>query len=594
MLNTIVRNYPPHAFNNLIQHGYHPVLARIYAARGIEKPDQLEAEWPQLIPFSRLKNVSFMAARLADALVAQKRLLIVADYDSDGATACAVGIRALRKFGAMVDYLVPNRFEYGYGLTPEIVHLAADTLRPDILITVDNGIASVEGVAEANRRGIQVFITDHHLPGDKLPDAAVIVNPNQTGCGFHSKHLAGVGVMFYLLLALRGELRGRGRFAALQKEPNLASLLDLVALGTVADVVKLDDNNRILVHKGLQRIRSGRACAGIRALLEGARRDFRQVSAYELGFILGPRLNAAGRLDDMTLGIECLITDDAAHASRIVLQLDALNHKRREIEADMHNTAQGMLDNALSARHTHSTPAAKITTSLSLFDPRWHQGVIGILASRLKERLHRPVIAFAPGSEGELKGSGRSIPGLHLRDSLDLVSKRYPGLLLKFGGHAAAAGMTIRTSDFEKFREAFEEVARAMLTPADLQRVIETDGDLDEAEMNLELARQIGDQVWGQGFAQPTFITRFQVQDQRVVAERHLKLKLRRRPASAVSAEKKPSRMDSSYEAILFAHNGPLPEVIDAVYRIQVNEFKGNSTLQLVLDHWFQPDALNP
>ncbi len=591
MLNTIVRSYPPHAFDNLIRHGYHPVLARIYAARGIEKADQLEAEWPRLIPFSRLKNISLMAARLADAIVAQKRLLIVADYDSDGATACAVGIRALRKFGAMVEYLVPNRFEYGYGLTPEIVHVAADTVRPDILITVDNGIASVEGVAEANRRGIQVFITDHHLPGDKLPDAAVIVNPNQAGCGFPSKHLAGVGVMFYLMLALRAELRARGKFATPQKEPNLASLLDLVALGTVADVVKLDANNRILVHKGLQRIRSGRGCAGIHALLEVARRDFRQVSAYELGFILGPRLNAAGRLDDMALGIECLITDEVAHASRIVLQLDALNHKRREIETDMHNTAQGMLEKTLSAPLTRPTPVAESTTSLSLFDPGWHQGVIGILASRIKERLHRPVVAFAPGSEGELKGSGRSIPGLHLRDALDLVSKRYPGLLLKFGGHAAAAGMTIRTCDFEKFREAFEEIVRATLSPADLKHVIETDGDLDETEINLDLARQIGDQVWGQGFAQPAFITRFQVQDQRVVAEKHLKLKLRRRPAQGVTDERKPSRMESSYEAILFAHNAPLPEVIDAVYRIQVNEFKGSSTLQLVLDHWFEPGS---
>jgi single-stranded-DNA-specific exonuclease len=593
MLNTIVRNYPLHAFDNLVQHGYHPVLARIYAARGIEKPDQLEAEWSRLIPFSRLKNVSLMAAHLADAIAAQKRLLIVADYDTDGATACAVGIRALRKFGATVEYLVPNRFEYGYGLTPEIVHLAADTAHPDILITVDNGIASVEGVAEANRRGIQVFVTDHHLPGDRLPDAAIIVNPNQADCGFPSKHLAGVGVMFYLMLALRGELRARGKFAAPQKEPNLASLLDLVALGTIADVVKLDDNNRILVHKGLQRIRNGRGCAGIHALLEIARRDFRHVSAYELGFILGPRLNAAGRIDDMTLGIECLITDDASGASRIALQLDALNHKRREIEANMHNTAQSMLENALSAQPTHPMSAAEISTSLSLFDPRWHQGVIGILASRIKERLHRPVIAFAPGNEGELKGSGRSIPALHLRDSLDLVSKRYPGLLLKFGGHAAAAGMTIRKCDFEKFRKAFEEIARAMLTPADLRHLIETDGDLDEADINLDLARQIGDQVWGQGFNQPTFMTRFQVQDQRVVAEKHLKLKLRRRPALAAASEWRPSRTDCSYEAILFSRNAPLPEVIDAVYRIQVNEFKGNSTLQLVVDHWLAPESVS-
>jgi len=592
MLNTIVRSYPSHAFDNLVQHGYHPVLARIYAARGIEKPDQLEIEWLRLIPFSRLKNICLMAARLADAIAAHKRLLIVADYDSDGATACAVGVRALRKFGATVEYLVPNRFEYGYGLTPEIVHLAADTVRPDILVTVDNGIASVEGVAEANRCGIEVFITDHHLPGDKLPDAAVIVNPNQADCGFPSKHLAGVGVMFYLMLALRSELRARGRFAPPRKEPNLASLLDLVALGTIADVVKLDGNNRLLVHKGLQRIRSGGACAGIRALLGIARRDFRQASVYELGFILGPRLNAAGRLDDMTLGIECLITDDEAYASRIALQLDALNHKRREIEGNMQTTAQAMLENALSVQHTqHSTSSAGSATSLVLFDSSWHQGVIGILASRIKEKLHRPVIAFAAGNEGELKGSGRSIPGLHLRDSLDIVSKRYPGLLLKFGGHAAAAGLTIRACDFEKFRRAFEEIAGAMLTSADLKRIIETDGDLEESEMNLDLARRIGDQVWGQGFTQPTFITRFRVQEQRVVAEKHLKLKLQRWPAAAATHAQESVRITCSYEAILFSRNAPLPEIIDAVYRIQVNEFKGNTSFQLVVDHWYQPDA---
>ncbi|MDE2365506.1 MAG: single-stranded-DNA-specific exonuclease RecJ [Betaproteobacteria bacterium] len=588
MPDTVVRNYPSHAFDSLVRHGFHPVLARVYAARGIEEPAQLEAEWPRLIPFSRLRNVSLMAARLAEAIIAQKRLLIVADYDSDGATACAVGIRALREFGATVDYLVPNRFEYGYGLTPEIVHLAAATARPDILITVDNGIASVEGVAEANRRGMQVFITDHHLPGEKLPDAAVIVNPNQAGCDFPSKHLAGVGVMFYLMLALRAELRARGRFAASQEEPNLASLLDLVALGTVADVVRLDENNRILVHKGLQRIRSGRGCTGIRALLEVARRDFRHVSAYELGFILGPRLNAAGRLDDMSLGIECLVTDDEASASRIALQLDSLNRKRREIEADMQTTALTMLESTLSAQRTQrSAPVAANTVSLSLFDPGWHQGVIGILASRMKEKFNRPVIAFAPGNGEELKGSGRSIAGFHLRDALDLVSKRYPSLLLKFGGHAAAAGMTIRTCDFEIFREAFEEVAQTLLTPADLRRVIETDGDLEEAEMNLDLARQLGDQVWGQGFVQPAFLTRFQVQEQRIVGEKHSKLKLQR---CAAADKQKSARMGCSYDAILFSCSDLLPEVIDAVYRVQVNEFKGNSALQLVVDHWFQPD----
>ncbi|MDN5752906.1 MAG: single-stranded-DNA-specific exonuclease RecJ [Nitrosospira sp.] len=602
MSNVIVRGYSPHAFDTLVRYGFHPVLARIYAARGIEEPGQLEAEWSRLIPFERLKNVSLMAARLADGILTRKRLLIVADYDSDGATACAVGIRALRKFGAVVDYLVPNRFEYGYGLTPEIVRLAAaHATPPDILITVDNGIASVEGVAEANRLGMQVFITDHHLPGDELPDAAIIVNPNQPGCEFPSKHLAGVGVMFYLMLALRAELRAKGMFAVSRKEPNLASLLDLVALGTVADVVKLDDNNRILIQQGLRRIRKGRGCAGINALLEVARRNFRQVSAYELGFIVGPRLNAAGRRTDLALGIECLITDDESRAAQIAVQLDTLNRQRRKIETDMQDSALIMLETALSA-HPSQNPAQNSTHealhahSLSLFDPGWHQGVIGILASRMKDRFRRPVIAFAPGANGEIKGSGRSIPGFHLRDSLDLVSKRYPGLLLKFGGHAAAAGLTVRTGDFKKFREAFEQAAQTLLTPADLMHIIETDGALDESEMNLELARLLTEQVWGQGFSQPAFSARFRVEDQRVVGEKHLKLKLKlklklRTQETGIAeygSKKKPACI---YDAILFFHNVPLPELIDAVYRLQVNEFNANSTLQFIVDHWSQADA---
>ncbi len=595
MPNIIVRGYPPHAFDTLTRYGFHPVLARIYAARGIEEPAQLEVELSRLIPFERLKNVSTMAGLLADAILARKRLLIVADYDSDGATACAVGMRALRKFGAIVDYLVPNRFEYGYGLTPEIVRLAAATpLRPDILITVDNGIASVEGVEVANRLGMQVFITDHHLPGDELPEAAVIVNPNQAGCEFPSKHLAGVGVMFYLVLALRAKLRAKGIFAFPQKEPNLASLLDLVALGTVADVVKLDDNNRILVQQGLQRIRQGRGCAGINALLQVARCDFRRGSAYELGFMLGPRLNAAGRLDDMALGIECLITDDEIRAAQIAMQLDALNRQRREIEAEMQDSALVMLETALSTHHSqnsrqNSSISDLNTHSLTLFDPAWHQGVIGILASRMKERFHRPVIAFAPGAYGEIKGSGRSIPGFHLRDALDLVSKRYPDLLLKFGGHAAAAGLTVRTSDLEKFRNAFEQIAQTLLTPADLTHVIETDGDLDESEMNLELARHLAEQVWGQGFSPPTFNARFRVEHQRIVGEKHLKLKLRKHETQmGKCGSMKPGCL---YDAILFFCSDPLPEMIHAVYRLQVNEFNGNSTLQFILDHWLECDA---
>jgi len=581
MSKIIVRNYTLQALDSLIRHGIHPVLARIYAARGITEPGQITKDLSQLIPFKRLKNISIMAALLADAIAAKKRLLIVADYDSDGATACAVGIRALRKFGATVDYLVPNRFEYGYGLTPEIVRLAAAVTtgkQPDIFITVDNGIASVEGVAEANRLGIQVLITDHHLPGDELPDAAAIVNPNQPGCDFPSKNIAGVGVMFYLMLALRAELRGRGAFVS-KKEPNLINLLDLVALGTVADVVKLDDNNRILVQQGLYRIRNGHSCAGISALLYVVRRDLRQVSTYELGFMLGPRLNAAGRLDDMAIGIECLITDDESYAMQIALQLEALNRQRREIEADMQDSARVALEKVLMVQGSRQNDS--IPRSLSLFDPSWHQGVIGILASRIKDKFHRPVIMFAPGNDDEIKGSGRSIPGFHLRDALDVVSKRYPGLLLKFGGHAAAVGLTVRTNDFGKFRDAFEQTAQAQLTPADLMHIIETDGDLNESEMNLELAQLLTEQAWGQGFPYPSFNARFSVENQRVVGEKHLKLKLRKH----VSSNRK-QKLGRLYDAMLFFHHDSLPETIDAVYRLQINEYSGNTTLQLTLDYW--------
>ena len=588
MPDTIDRSYPLRAFDALVQHGLHPLLARIYAARGIEEPEQLDASWRRLIPFNRLKNAGEMAVLLADAILAGKRLLIVADYDSDGATACAVGIRALKKLGAIVDYLVPNRFEFGYGLTPEIVRLAAASATPpDILITVDNGIASVEGVAEANKLGMQVLITDHHLPGDKLPDATMIVNPNQSGCAFPSKHLAGVGVMFYMMLALRAELRARGVFTSPQTEPNLASLLDLVALGTIADVVRLDDNNRILVHQGLERIRRGRACAGITALLQVTQRDYRKVSTYDMAFVLGPRLNAAGRLDDMALGIECLVTDDAFRSSQIALQLDALNRQRREIEANMQETAASMLGTIFSRYASQPSSDSSKTYSLSLFNPEWHQGVIGILASRLKDKFHRPVVTFAPGNNGEIKGSGRSIRGFHLRDALDLVSKRHPGLILKFGGHAAAAGLAIRDCDFETFRDAFEQTAQALLKPSDLAAVIETDGDLDESEMSLELAWHLSAQPWGQGFAQPSFNSRFLVEDQRIVGNKHLKLKLKKQNLESESEfEAESARKGGLHDGILFSHTDPLPGVINAVYRIQINEFNGSSRLQFILDHW--------
>lgn len=577
-----VRSIDPHAFEALHRYGFPPVLARIYAARGIAHSEQLETELARLIPFVEIKNIKQMASLLADAIEAQKRLLIIADYDSDGATACAVGLRILREFGAVVDFLVPNRFEYGYGLTPEIVQLAHTTRQPDIIITVDNGIASIEGVQAAKALGMQVLITDHHLPGDELPDATAIINPNQPGCPFPSKNIAGVGVIFYLMMALRSEFRQRDAFRT-RKEPNLARFLDLVALGTVADVVKLDSNNRILIQQGLKRICKGSACAGILALLKTARRNLKQTSTYDLGFILGPRLNAAGRLDDMSLGIECLITDDPANAEQIAQQLDALNLQRREIESDMQASALSMLERIPEPENEQNQNAY----SICLFDSGWHQGVIGILASRIKDKYHRPVIIFAPGNENEIKGSGRSIPGFHLRDALDFVSKRHPELILKFGGHAAAAGLTIHAKNFEKFCEAFEQAARSFLTPADLTRVIETDGDLEASEINLALAHHLNQQVWGQGFPQPTFNAHFYVENQRIVGEKHLKLNLRKLTANNAN----PIEFSSeTYDAILFFHTNPLPDIINAVYRLQVNEFNGRTTLQLLLEHWLQPD----
>ncbi|OGA21405.1 MAG: single-stranded-DNA-specific exonuclease RecJ, partial [Betaproteobacteria bacterium RIFCSPLOWO2_02_FULL_67_26] len=446
----------PAAVERLVADGVPPLLARIYAARGVTSTRLLASGFEHLAAPGTMLNLQAMARQLADAIAARRKLLIVADYDADGATACAVGVRALRAFGADVEYLVPNRFEYGYGLSPEIVRLAHDRFRPDILITVDNGIASFEGVAEANRLGMTVLITDHHLPADRLPDAACIINPNQPGCGFPSKSLAGVGVMFYLTLALRAELRSRGAFGPREKdsssliphpsslksdEPGLADLLPLVALGTVADVVPLDQNNRILVQQGLARIRAARAQPGIMALFQVARRDPRRATARDLGFALGPRLNAAGRLTDMTLGIECLVTDDAGRARTIAAELDRLNRERRSIES-------GMKEEAVAAVEARDYGES---FTLSLFDPAWHQGVIGILAGRIKDRFHRPAIAFAPGGGGEIRGSGRSIPALHLRDALDRVAVLHPGLILRFGGHAAAAGLALREGDFERF-----------------------------------------------------------------------------------------------------------------------------------------------
>jgi single-stranded-DNA-specific exonuclease len=483
----------------------------------------------------------------------------VADYDADGATACAVGMRALAAMGAKVDFIVPNRFEFGYGLTPEIVALAAQS-NPDIIITVDNGIASVDGVAEANRRGIQVLVTDHHLPGLSLPDAAVIVNPNQVGDHFASKNLAGVGVIFYTMSAVRAELRARNFFAG-KSEPNLADLLDLVALGTIADVVRLDHNNRVLVEQGLARIRAGRMSRGLRALMQVAGRDPNRASTYDLGFVVGPRLNAAGRLNDMSLGIACLLADDERSATELAAKLDALNRERRAIESEMRDVALASLtDVDVGARY-----------ALSMFDASWHQGVVGILASRIREKYHRPVIAFAQDGQGNLKGSGRSIPGFHMRDALDLVAKRHPMLISKFGGHAMAAGLTIPESAMADFADAFELVARELLTPIDLAERIETDGALDAAELTFDFVQSIDAQVWGQGFSAPSFTGHFRVLEQRVVAEKHLKLKI--------------SLAGTTFEAMRFGSSDALNPSIDAVFRPSINEFRGQSTLQLVLDH---------
>jgi single-stranded-DNA-specific exonuclease len=558
----VTRSVPQPAFDVLRMSGVHPVLARVYAARGVNTPQQLDTSFSGLAPADRLKNCVAMAQLLANAIAAGQRLLIVADYDADGATACALGMIALQSLGAQVEYLVPNRFEYGYGLTPEIVALAA-ARRPDFLITVDNGIASIDGVEAARQLGIGVLITDHHLPAAQLPAATCIVNPNQPGCHFPSKNLAGVGVMFYVLLALRAELRARGWFDG-RDEPNLADLLDLVALGTVADVVRLDDNNRILVSQGLKRIRAGRARHGVAALLRVAGRDPARASAYDLGFVVAPRLNAAGRLTDMSVGIECLLARDASRAVELAAQLDSLNRERRNIEAGMQETALALMERIEPAD----------AYSLSLYDETWHQGVVGILAARLRERYNRPVIAFAPGGDGEAKGSGRSIPGLHLRDALDLVSKRHPGLILRFGGHAAAAGLTVRSADMAAFENAFEQTVRELLTPADLERVIETDGGLDPDDVSLPFAELLAEQVWGQGFAPPSFLGEFEVVEQRIVGGRHLKLRLRHIAAEPV------------FNAILFGRAAALPSRVSTIYRVQVNEFNGMRSVQLVLDHW--------
>ena len=567
MVHIVPREAPPRRQWQLEQQGIHPLLARLYASRGVTDKSELDYGLNQLLPPAALTNATEAAILLADAIEAGARILIVADYDCDGATACAVGVRALRMLSAgsdaRIDFLVPNRFTTGYGLSPEVVELAA-AFEPDLLVTVDNGIASIEGVAAAQARGIATLITDHHLPGDELPAADCIVNPNQHGCDFPSKNLAGVGVMFYVMLALRAELRERGAFTG-GKEPNLAELLDLVALGTVADVVKLDHNNRILVAQGIKRIRAGKLHPGLRALFRVAGRDPAQASSFDLGFTLGPRLNAAGRLADMKLGVECLLCDDPVQALNIAQELDNMNRARRDIEAEMQEQAMRLLERIDTDGDGNSSAAG-----LALFDPDWHQGVIGILASRIKDRLHRPVFALARGDEGIVKGSGRSIPGLHLRDALDLVAKRAPGVLLRFGGHAAAAGVTLREEELPRFQSVFADVAAELLTPADLTRTLASDGPLETSNHTLDVARLLENEVWGQGFPGPVFDDTFSVVNSRVLKDKHLKLQLRKDRAT--------------FDAIRF-NNTELPgDPLRAAYRLSINSFNGVESVQLMID----------
>ena len=558
----IVRPPSLSAASALERSGIHPLLARLWAARGVTSPEETRAQWLSMLPPSQLTHCSTAAGILADAVLQRQRILIVADYDCDGATACAVGLRALAQMGAVVDFLVPNRFETGYGLSPAVVELALahPAGKPDLIVTVDNGIASVDGVAAANAAGMRVLVTDHHLPGDTLPDAVAIVNPNQPGCGFPSKNLAGVGVIFYLMLALRAELRRRSVYPS-DGGPRLNELVDLVALGTVADVVRLDANNRLLVTQGLQRMRAGRMQPGLRALFAVAGRDFRAASTFDLGFALGPRINAAGRLADMSLGIRCLTTDDEETAVSLARELDAMNRSRRDIETTMR-------EQALQACESIDMQGQ---ASLCVYNPSWHQGVVGLVASRLKEKFWCPTLAFAPAGDGDIRGSGRSVPDVHLRDALDLVSKRHPDLIPKFGGHAMAAGLTLAEHDLPIFAPAFDAAVRDLTGRSSFEAMLETDGSLECGYANVEIASLLNREVWGAGFPAPVFMDNFVVRNQRLVGEKHLKLAL--------------ERDNQRFDAIWFGRSEPVPERIQAAYRLESNSWNGMISVQLVLEH---------
>lgn len=555
------RAFDRSAAQRLLASGVSAPLARVLAARGITHVEQLNLSVRDLIPPPQLTHVSKAAAILADAIETNQQILVVADYDCDGATACAVAVRGLQALGAKVDFIVPNRFEYGYGLTPPIVDLAAARMpSPNLLMTVDNGIASVDGVAQANRLGLKVLVTDHHLPGAQLPQAAAIVNPNQPGCEFPSKHLAGVGVMFYVLLALRAEMRTRQHFSE-TSAPRLDTLLDLVALGTVADVVRLDHNNRILVAEGLKRIRQGRLCPGIAALFQVAGRDARSAQASDLGFTIGPRINAAGRMADMTLGIECLITEDFDRALELARSLDQINRERRSVEANMQWDALTQLEQT----------SFEDQRTITLFDECWHQGVVGLVASRVKEKFHRPTIVFARADETFLRGSGRSIDGVNLRDTLDLVTKVAPDLIEKFGGHAMAAGLTLAHERLSAFTEAFEAATRTSYNADLFTRNIATDGGLAPQDINLTLADALAGEIWGQGFTAPLFVNEFTVLEQRLLKDTHLKLKLLLGSAT--------------FDAIWFRHTETLPTRLRLAYRISTDSWQGRRRITLVIEY---------
>ena len=559
MTTFIERTFSPAIARHLQEEGFCPAMARVLAARGIETVEDLKPDWRAMLAPQKLDGTTNAAKLLADAIEQNKKIMVVADYDCDGATACAVAIRGLRAMGAKVYYIVPDRFIYGYGLTPEIVDLAARH-SPEVILTVDNGMASIEGVKRASELGIDVIITDHHLPGQTLPAAQCIVNPNTPGCAFPSKNLAGVGVMFYVLMALRAELRTRGRFNQ-QTQPKLNALVDLVALGTVADVVKLDRNNRILVEQGLNLVRRGLTQPGLAALFEVAGRPLAQAKARDFGFVIAPRINAAGRLDLMNAGIECLISDDPAIAKDFAIKLDEFNRERRELELNMQWDARMLLNRENFAdRHT-----------ITLFEPGWHQGIVGLVASRVKDSRHRPTVAFASAGEDELKGSGRSIEGVHLRDMLDLVTKKAPGIIKKFGGHAMAAGLTIEANALDAFTEAFEEVVTENTDPDTFERHVLVDGPLTSDEINESLIDAINAQSWGQGFLPPLFANEFKVLRQTALKGGHLKLVL-----------EMPDGM--RFSAIYFRRAAEIPTRAVLAYRPEINEWMGRRNIQLVVE----------